>query len=109
MVALGPGLVLLPATEKAVLQKGRRERYAFVALGSSGLEMVFALLTEVIAFHVRIAIIEIWVPSLERPIRNILSRFYWSWSGSRLATVLHVCLHELPEKIIGRYRRRSES
>ena len=104
-VAIGPGLVLLPAIENVVLQKGRCEKYVFVAFGPSGLEIVFALLTEVIAFHEQIAIIEIRIVSDESPIQNILSRFYLSWSGSRLAIVLHLCLHELPEQIIGRCRR----
>lgn len=56
--------MLLPAIEDAVLQEGRRKRYAFMALGPGGLEMVFALLTKIIAFHVRIAIIEVRVPGL---------------------------------------------
>ena len=100
---LGPDLVLLPAIENTVFQKGHRKRYAFVALSPTGLEMVFALLTEIITFHVQIAIIEIWVPSLERPILSILSKFYWSCSRSQLTVVFHVSLHELPKQVIGRY------
>ena len=76
MSALGPVLVFLPAIENVVLQKIRHKRYVFVALGANGLEIIFALLTEVIAFYVRIAIIEIRVPSFERPIQIIFSRFY---------------------------------
>ncbi len=74
-VAFGPGLMLLPAMEDAVLQEGRRKRYAFVALGSVGLKVIFALLTKIIAFQVRVAIMEIRVPGLQRPIQDILSGF----------------------------------
>ena len=96
--ALGLGLMLLPAIVNAILQKGHCKRYAFVALYLIGLEIVFALLTEIITFHVQIPIIEILVSWLERPIQNILSRFYWSCSRSRLTTVLHVSLHNYLKK-----------
>ena len=76
-----------------------------MALGPSGLKMVFTLLTEVIAFYMQIAIIEIRILSLERPIQIILLRFYWSWSRNRLVTVVHLYLYELPENVNGRYRR----
>ncbi len=56
--------MLLPAMENAVLQEERRKRYAFVALGPGGLKVNLALLTKMIAFHVRVAIIEIRVPGL---------------------------------------------
>lgn len=65
---LGPGLLLLPAIENTVFQKGCCKRYACVMLGPSCLEMVFALLIEIIAFYFQIVKIEIWVPSLEKPI-----------------------------------------
>ncbi len=74
-VAFGPGLMLLPAMEDAVFQERRCKRYAFVALGLGGLKVILALLTKMIAFHVRVAIIEIRVPGLQRPIRDILSGF----------------------------------
>ncbi len=74
-VAFGPGLMLLPAMEDAVLQEGRRKRYAFVALGPVGLKMILAFRTKMIAFHVRVAIIEITVPGFQRPIQDILSGF----------------------------------
>ena len=76
MGALGPVLVFLPAIENAIFQKSRHKKYAFVAIGANGLEIILVLLTEVIVFHVQILIIEIQVPSFERPIRNIFSRFY---------------------------------
>ena len=51
--------MLMPLIENAVFQKDRHKRYLFVAFGPGGLKMVFALLTEIIAFHMQIAIIEI--------------------------------------------------
>ena len=58
--------------EDAVLQEKRRKRFVFVALGPSGLKVILVLLTKMIAFHVRVAIIEIRVSGLHRPIRDIL-------------------------------------
>ena len=42
--------------EDAVLQEGRRKRYACVAFGPGGLKVILELLTKMIAFHVRVAI-----------------------------------------------------
>ena len=74
-VAIGPGLILLPAMGDGVLQERRRKWYVFVALGPSGLKIILALLTKIIAFHVRVAIMEIRVPGFHRPIRYIMSGF----------------------------------
>ena len=67
--------MLLPALEDAVFQEERRKRYAFVAFGPVGLKVILALLTKMIAFHVRVAIMEIRVPDLQKSIRDILSGF----------------------------------
>lgn len=60
--------MLLPSMKGAVLQEACRKNYELVFLGPGGLEGVFALLTEIIAYHMRVTIIEIRVPSLERPV-----------------------------------------
>ena len=65
----------MPAMENAVLQERRRKRYAFVALGPVCLKVILELLTKIIAFYVRVAIIEIRDLGLQRPIRDILSGF----------------------------------
>lgn len=54
--------MLLPTMEDAVFQERSSKGYALMALGSGGLKVVLALLTEVITFHVRVAIIKIRVP-----------------------------------------------
>ncbi len=67
--------MLLPAIEDAVFQEGRRKRYAFVAPGHGGLKVILTLMTKMIAFYMRVAIIEIRVPGLQKPILDILSGF----------------------------------
>ena len=54
--------MLLPTIKNAVIQEQSSKRYALMALGSSGLKVVLALLTEVVTFYVQVAIIKITVP-----------------------------------------------
>lgn len=44
------------------------KKYAFVALRTNCLEIVLALVTEIIAFHMQVFIIQVRVPSLEEPV-----------------------------------------
>lgn len=55
----GLGLILLPAIENMIFWKDRRKRYVFVTLDSGCFEIVFALLTKIIALYMQITIIEI--------------------------------------------------
>lgn len=61
-IALDPDHVLLPAEVHPITKEQGCKRYALVALGSSSLEMVLALLTEVVAFHVRVPIVQVRLP-----------------------------------------------
>lgn len=100
MVAFGSGLMLLPAIKDAVLKEGSNKRYAFMALGPGGLKIIFALLTKIVIFRIRVSVVKVEIPSLKRPVQSIFSRFClwsWSWYRSGISTVLQVGLHELPK------------
>ena len=70
--------------------------------GSSGLKIVFALLTEVIAVHMQLTIIHLRYLSLERSLAL-------RWRRSRPLVRLQVGLYEFFEQFIGRGRSGSRS
>ena len=74
-IPLNPVFVLLPAKKNPILEKKSCKRYALMALGPSCLKMVFALLTEVIAFYVQILIVQVRVLCFEGPVKSIFLRF----------------------------------
>lgn len=75
--------------------------YTLVFLRSGNLEMILALLREVIAFHVQVTIIKIGVPGLERSIGIISSFNKYNWSRRALVSdPFNTSPHELLEKII---------
>lgn len=78
-VALDPILVLLQMKEDPVLKKEGCKKYAFVAFDSSHFEMVLALLTEVVVFHMRVSIVQVWISCFERPVQGIFSRLSGLW------------------------------
>ena len=84
-----------------------------MALRPDGDKMIFALLTKVPAFHVRIAIVKVGVPCLQRPLRGFFSgicwRGRWSRSWSRILAVFQIRLHILPKQVLGGRRGRSSS
>ncbi len=57
--------VLLPAKKDPIFEKGGCKRYALMAFCSSCLEIVFTLLTKVIALHVRISIVKVYFSYFE--------------------------------------------
>lgn len=56
-VAFDPSLVLLPAEVDSLTKDRGCKKYAFEALSSNNIEMVFALLAEVIPLHLRVLMI----------------------------------------------------
>lgn len=54
LITFNPGLILLPAEVNLILEEQSYKRYAFVTLGFSDFEIVFALLIKVVIFHVQV-------------------------------------------------------
>lgn len=70
-------------------------------LWSGNLEMIFVLLTKVIAFHVQITIEKIEVSRLEKSIGIIFSFDKYNWSRRSLVLdSLNISPNELLEKVI---------
>lgn len=63
--------------------------------------MVFVLLIKMVAFFVRVPIIEFRVSDLKMLIRGVFSSLYWKKEQSQLMTVFYVRLGKLPKQIIG--------
>lgn len=59
LVAFNPVFVLLPTEEDLVLKEKGCKRYMFVVLSSGRFEIVFTLLTEVVAFHAKVSIVQV--------------------------------------------------
>lgn len=51
MIVLAAGLVLLPTIKDMTFQEACRERYALLFFDISSFEIIFRLLTEVVAFQ----------------------------------------------------------
>lgn len=58
-------LVLSPTNADASKEKGGPKRSAVGPASTSGIEIIFPLLTEVVAVHVRLPEIQVWEPSFE--------------------------------------------
>lgn len=67
--------IILPMEENPVFKKRCYIKYMLVTLGSCRLEMVLALLTEVIAFYIQVSIVQAWISCFKRPVKGIFSRF----------------------------------
>lgn len=68
IVLLNLGLVLLPAKIDFFIEKQKCKKYSLVALCTSCLKIVLALLAEVIAFHIQVLIIQVGLFSLKGPV-----------------------------------------
>ena len=62
--------------------------------------MVLALLTEVVALHMRMAIVQVGIPGLERPIQGIFSSFAIRGHRGLVPDPFDASPHELLEKVI---------
>lgn len=67
-VAFVLGFILLPVMENVVFEKSGRKKYALLSFLSHGFKVFLAFLTIIVGFHIRVTIIKIRVPYLERPI-----------------------------------------
>ncbi len=97
MVALGPGLMLLPTVKDTILQKRCYKGNALIALGIHYFKMVLTLLVEVITLQVRISIVQIGVPGLEYPVGFIISRTGWHL----VLYLFNAGFYKLSEQLIG--------
>ena len=68
IVAFNLSFVLLLAEVNPVLEKWGHKRDAFVTRGSSHVEMIFTLLTKVIALHIQALIVKVRVSGLKKAI-----------------------------------------
>lgn len=68
IVIFNLGLVLLPAEVDPILEERDRKEDALGARGISRVEMVLALSTEVVAFHIGATIVQVGVSRLEWPV-----------------------------------------
>ncbi len=73
MVAIHPGLVLLPTIENTVFQESCYKKYAFVSLCSRSFKIVFISLTKVVVLDMRVIIVQVGILRFDRSIR-IISR-----------------------------------
>ncbi len=68
------------------------------------LEMVLALLTEVIALHMRITIVQVWVLRFQRPVGIVPRSYIWGWGcwgrWSLGSDLFDTSPHEPLEKVI---------
>ena len=62
--------------------------------------MVLALLTEVIALHMKMVIIQVGIPGFEGPIQDIFSNFAIRGHRGLVSDPFNASLHELLEKVI---------
>ena len=78
-VSFFPRFVLLPAEVDSITEERGRERDAFMARGTSCLEMILALSTEVVTFHMQAPIVQAGVLALRGLSRG--AEFAWpcSW------------------------------
>ena len=95
-------LVLRPVHTNVPVEESSYKGSPVGPRGPSSLKMVFALLTEVIAVHMRLIIIYLRYLSLERSLTLC-------WKLSRPLVQLQVGLYEFFEQFIGRGRSRSQS
>lgn len=66
LTEMHPGLMLLPTIEDIIIYKTSSIRYLFMSLKFYNLEIGFALLTKVVAFHLRITIMKLRILRLEK-------------------------------------------
>lgn len=92
--ALNLAFVLLPAKENSFLQEESSKRYTLTVRGSCSFEIVFAILAEVVIFHMQISIIRVRVSGLKQPIGQV-----FPWPCWRLVPgFLDAGLYKLPEQ-----------
>ena len=95
-------LLLRPAHTNGPAEEKSCKKSLVDPIVPSGLKMVFALLTEVIAVHMWLIIIHLWYLSLESPLAL-------RWSLFRSLGRFLVGLHEFFEQFIGRGRSGNRS
>lgn len=74
-VTFEPGLILLLAKADFIPKKQSCQKDAFITLGLSGFEIVFALSIEVEILHVQVFKIQLRVLGLKKPVGRFFSFF----------------------------------
>lgn len=92
-------LVLLPMEEHPIFKEGDYKRDRLMTLGSSHFEIVLELLTEVVAFHVQVPIIQVRISYFDKSVQGIFLRLLGLW-WSGIPAILYECLHKLTEEVI---------
>lgn len=107
-IVFTPSFILLLTIEDTIFQKNCRKKYAFMCLRVGGLKVILALLTKIVVFFVRNAIIKVRVSVLDRSIWSVFLRFGWRRNQSQLIIVLHIHLHKLPQQVICRCQNKTK-
>ena len=87
------GFMQLPLIKDAVFQESYSKKHVFMTQGSGNQKIVLALLTEIVAFHMQIAI---GILGFKRPIQAIFSSF---GIKSLVSDPFNISPYELLEKV----------
>ena len=61
-------LVLLPSEQGGIFKEGSRKRKSVWARGTGSGKVIFALLKEIVILRVSFTLINVWEPSVQRPL-----------------------------------------
>lgn len=83
-----------------ILQEQSSKVYLLRVFGSGHSKIVLTLLNKLVTFHVRLIIIQIRVPELERFIQDLFSSLYSQGCRGLVLYPINISLHEFFKKVI---------